>query len=383
MKPSSVKIASFSIVRIIVGVLFIFSGLIKANDPLGLSYKMQEFFEVWHLPGFDPYTLWLSVLMIVFEIVAGVAVLLGWRMKLFSWLLLLLIIFFAFLTGYAVLSGKIKECGCFGDCIPLQAMGSFIKDLFLFVLILYLFVNRQWISTTWSSRTCIAVLGMTIIFSCSFQWYTLHYLPVLDCLAYKKGVNISEKMKPPVGAIPDSTVISFVYQKNGKHVEYTADKLPADFDDSYTFIKRYDKLIRKGNADPSIKDFTLTTVSGNDSTMDILNQPGYKIFIFSRHFRGDGDQGSIGTLYTMAKSRQIPVYIITSSRPEADAFLQTNGLAAMIPVFGCDATAVKTAARVDPTFYLLKKSTIVKKWSPATLDLSLIDLLSLPTQTKE
>src|SRR5664279_1971685 len=89
--------------RLLVGILFIFSGLIKANDPLGLSYKMQEFFEVWNIPFLDSYTLGFSVIMIVFEILAGVAVILGWRMRLFAWLLLLLIIFFSFLTGYACL----------------------------------------------------------------------------------------------------------------------------------------------------------------------------------------------------------------------------------------------------------------------------------------
>src|SRR4029079_4231240 len=97
--------------RIIVGFLFIFSGLIKANDPLGLSYKMQEFFEVWNLQQFYGYTLTLSIVMIAFEIIAGVAVLIGWKMRLFSWLLLLLILFFTFLTGYALFSGKIRECG--------------------------------------------------------------------------------------------------------------------------------------------------------------------------------------------------------------------------------------------------------------------------------
>src|SRR5437016_3413120 len=102
-----------NLARIIVGILFIFSGLVKANDPLGLSYKMQEFFEVWGWDFLNDYTLAFSVLMIAFEIIAGVAVLLGWRMKLFSWLLLLLIIFFTFLTGYAVFSGKIRTCGCF------------------------------------------------------------------------------------------------------------------------------------------------------------------------------------------------------------------------------------------------------------------------------
>ncbi|HTB24025.1 MAG TPA: MauE/DoxX family redox-associated membrane protein, partial [Puia sp.] len=98
--------------RLLVGILFIFSGLVKANDPLGLSYKMQEFFEVWNLAALDTWTLGFSVIMIVFEILAGVAVILGWRMRLFAWLLLLLIIFFSFLTGYAVISGKIRECGC-------------------------------------------------------------------------------------------------------------------------------------------------------------------------------------------------------------------------------------------------------------------------------
>src|SRR5450432_1962687 len=132
-----------STARVIVGVLFIFSGLVKANDPLGLSYKMQEFFEVWKFHWLDNYTLAFSLIMIVFEIIAGVAILLGWRMKLFSWLLLVLIIFFSFLTGYAFLSGKVRECGCFGNCIPLTAGESFTKDIVLLVLILFLFVVRD------------------------------------------------------------------------------------------------------------------------------------------------------------------------------------------------------------------------------------------------
>ena len=137
-----------NITRFIVGLLFIFSGLVKANDPLGLSYKMQEFFEIWNqglakgssffnntLVNFFEYlhghSLALSILMIVFEIIAGLAVLLGWKMKFFSWMLLLLIIFFTFLTGYAYYSGKFTNCGCFGDCIPISPATSFTKDLIL------------------------------------------------------------------------------------------------------------------------------------------------------------------------------------------------------------------------------------------------------------
>ena len=141
-----------NISRIIVGVLFIFSGLVKANDPLGLSYKMQEFFEIWNMHWLNDYTLAFSILMITFEIIAGVAVLVGYKMRLFSWLLLLLIIFFTFLTGYALFSGKVRECGCFGDCIPLTADQSFMKDLFLLVLIIPIFLYSNRIKPALSVR---------------------------------------------------------------------------------------------------------------------------------------------------------------------------------------------------------------------------------------
>ena len=118
-------------------------------------------------------------------------------------------------------------------------------------------------------------------FSFSLQWYVLQHLPVVDCLPYKVGNNIPEKMKIPAGAIPDSTVISFVYESNEKEVEFTADKFPEDFNDStYRFIRRYDKLIRKGNAESSIKDFSLQTVYGNDTTQALLNEDSYQLFLF-------------------------------------------------------------------------------------------------------
>src|SRR5258707_5336049 len=164
-----------SIARVIVGILFIFSGLIKANDPLGLSYKMQEFFEVWNFHWLDNFTLIFSIVMIVFEIVAGVAILLGWRLRLFSWLLLLLIIFFTFLTGYAYLSGKVRECGCFGDCIPLTAGQSFTKDLILLVLIVFLFGVRGRIRPVLYQSGRVAVLVLATLCSFSFQWYLLFH----------------------------------------------------------------------------------------------------------------------------------------------------------------------------------------------------------------
>jgi uncharacterized membrane protein YphA (DoxX/SURF4 family) len=371
--------------RLLVGILFIFSGLIKANDPLGLSYKMQEFFEVWNMPALDAYTLGFSIIMIVFEILAGVAVILGWRMRLFAWLLLLLIIFFSFLTGYAVISGKVRECGCFGNCIPLQAMGSFIKDLILLLLIAILFIYRNEIKSRLSSRSSLIILALTLVFSFTVQWYALRYLPMVDCLPFKKNANIFEKMKPPPGAIPDSSVIRFVYEKNHKTMEYTASELPADLDSSYTFIKRYDKLIRKGNAEPEIKDFSLISSSGSDSTVQILGRPGYQLMLISRSFPQNSrswDKPFL-LLYTLAKSKNIPVILVTSNRTEGENWLNKNALSNDIPVFGCDATAVKTAARADPTLYLLKKASILDKWSYANLDMAIPSIAELPVQPLE
>lgn len=359
-----------AISRVIVGVLFIFSGLIKANDPLGLSYKMQEFFEIWGWNSLNDFTLVFSVLMIAFEIIAGVAVLLGWQMRLFSWLLLLLTIFFTFLTGYALFSGKVRECGCFGDCIPLSAQQSFIKDLILLLLILLIFINRNSIKNYLSSFTSLSILVITTLFSFTFQWYVLKHLPVIDCLPYKIGRNIPEQMKIPAGAIRDSTVISFVYQKQGRQVEFTADKFPDDFNDSsYTFIKRYDKMIRQGNAVVAIKDFALSTVNGNDTTQAILNAPGYAVLVFTKGISEVHPSwlDEFRNIYTNINPKKIPLYFITNDFNNVSGWTDKAAINNVI-ILKCDYVAIKTAARSDPTLYLLQQGNIINKWSYADFD---------------
>src|SRR5690349_19758965 len=186
------------VIQAAVGILFIISGLIKANDPLGLGYKMQEFFELWSnelttghffLKGglvslFDylhQQSLALSIFMITLEIVAGVALLLGWKKNFILWLLLALIVFFTFLTGYAYLSGKFTNCGCFGDCLPITPLTSFLKDVLLLILILFLLAGQRHIAPVFSSRLQTVTLAVTLFLSLGFQWYVLNYLPVADC----------------------------------------------------------------------------------------------------------------------------------------------------------------------------------------------------------
>ena len=369
-----------AITRGLVGVLFIFSGLVKADDPLGLSYKMQEFFDVWNFHLLDHLTLTFSMIMIVFEIVAGVAVLVGWRMRLFSWLLLLLTIFFTFLTAYAYLSGKVRECGCFGDCIPLTAGESFVKDLVLLVLVLFLFVMRSRIRPMWPPMICVTVLVAATLLSFVFQGYVLKHLPAVDCLPYKIHNDIVEKMKAPPGSIPDSTVITMVYRKNGQKVEFDASHFPKDFDDSYTFVSRYDKVVREGNAVPAIKDFVLITEAGVDTTQNVLLAKGYKVFYFVRELNESFASPEFNILLTMAKAKKMPFYLITADYDNVVVRVQQMGIAADVIVLKCDATAIKTAARANPTLYLLKNAVVLGKWSYVDLDKAIPAINELQNQ---
>lgn len=351
-----------TIIRWVVGLLFIFSGLIKANDPLGLSYKMQEFFEAWGMQSFNDYTLILSLIMNVFEVLAGVAIIVGWRIKLFTWLLLLLIIFFTFLTGYAVFSGKIKTCGCFGDCLPLTPIQSFLKDVVLLLLILVLFVNRTKIRSSLKGFVAPLILIITIIVVTGFQSYVLANLPVMDCLPYKQGNNLTEQMRVPEGAVPDSFAITFKYKKNGKVLEFDADHFPEDFDDSYEYIDRFDKLVRKGNATPAISDFNLETLDGNDTTQALFETPEY-VLVFAQNFVNWQNQlDEYNKLKSACEKKNIPVFIVTSS-PDAAKNRVNEAY-----ILRCDNTVIRTAARAKPTYMLMQKVNIVAKESYKNVD---------------
>ncbi len=352
-------------VRLIVGLLFIFSGLVKANDPLGLSYKMQEFFEIWGLHQFHSWTLIMSVLMNAFEIIAGFALILGWRIKLFSWLLLLLITFFTFLTGYTYITGMPKNCGCFGDCLPISSKVSFLKDVALMLLIGFLFGQRENIKLVFGEKKLTALMLLITLGSFGLQWYALKYLPPVDCLPFKKGNNITEKMQMPKNAVPDSTVITFVYKKGGREVEFTADKFPADFNaTTYEFVSRYDKVVRRGrNNEPPIKGFVLSGETDTDSTAFVLEQP-FSILLFIEHFSKAGQswKDSFGKIYSAAKSKNIPVFIITAEPGKAAAELAGTAFKE-VQVFKCDFKVIETAARAPACLYVLEKGTVKGKWS--------------------
>lgn len=343
------------------GLLFIFSGLIKANDPLGLSYKMQEFFEAWNWHSLNNYTLFAALVMNVLEVVAGIAIIIGWQKKFFTWLLLLLIIFFTFLTSYVLFSGKIHACGCFGDCVPLTPIQTFTKDIVLLVLSLLILFNLKKVSPIFSDKLSLMVLVGSFLAVSFLQWYVLKYLPLKDCLPYAKGKNIIEQMKLPKNATPDLYKMVFIYKKDGKQVEFL-DSVPTHVpeDSTYEFVDRKDKLIQKGTGLPNIVDFNLTTIYGNDTTQQVLNATGNSVFVFAKDFHNINHwKTDFETIKTTLQQKHIPLFLVTANAQEATKYFND------VTILLADATAIKTAARVNPTYFLMIEGTVIKKISYA------------------
>ncbi|MFZ1528188.1 MAG: BT_3928 family protein [Ferruginibacter sp.] len=366
-----------NIARIIVGGLFVFSGLIKAIDPLGLAYKMQEFFEAWANSGFlkklmfslNDHALTFSIAMITLEVAVGVALIVGWQRKIMTRVLLLLILFFTFLTAYVLFSGKIRACGCFGDCIPLTPVQTFSKDIVLLLLSLVLVFNWKLIRPLAKPYIAGSIVMASVLATLFLQSYVQKHLPVKDCLPFKPGNDILELRKMPKDAVPDKYDYVFVYEKKGERKEFKVNALP---DSSWKYADRKQILVEKGkNNVPLINDFSFTTSSGNDTTEAILNQSGsyYLLFIQNLDKYPPNWQEDL-EFVRKVMSRGVKIYIITSQRKETEErFSDVGGMKKTgVPVFTCDFTAIKTAARANPTLYLMKGPVIEKKWGWADFD---------------
>jgi len=352
------------LLRIVVGVLFIFSGLVKANDPMGLVYKMNEFFDALHMSFMMPWSFWFSVIMIAFEITCGVAVLIGYSFRLFATLLLLLNLFFTFLTGYALATGKVKECGCFGTCIKISSQATFYKDLILLALSLILFFFRYRVFGLFSKYVNSAIMILTVIFCAGIQWYALEHLPIVDCMPYKVGNNLLMQMKPAANATPDVIQSVFIYEKDGVKKEFTTENYPWQ-DSTWKFVDRKDKVISEGTGQPAIHDFVFTDSDGNDPTQAILSAKGYTFFWFVREpekMRTD-NMDRIHTLIDKSAAAHIPFMVLWSADKDSVAAYQKRWNMANVPFMTLDGTASETGMRTNPGLMLIKDGTVDHKWS--------------------
>ena len=357
--------------RILVGLLFIFSGLIKINDPLGFSYKLEEYFEVFHITFLNNFALSIAVILCSLEIILGFALLIGVRAVSVAWGLLLLIIFFAFLTFYSAYFKVVQTCGCFGDAIPLTPWQSFSKDLVLLLLISVLFVNRRVINPIFNKKTGDQLLIASAVVAVGLGLYTYNFMPVIDFLPYKVGANILDEMKTPPGAKPDEYEITY-HLKNKK----TGDtKVMSDKEYMKTGIWKDNNwvvegtpesvLVKKGFA-PKIQDLAIKDAQGTDYTKEVLSSPFNNLIIVAydlQHTNVEAVRNLNALAITLLQNHNIsavPVLLTSNSPRDAEAFVKANHLVA--EVFYADGVPLKTMVRANPGVFLMKNGTIINKW---------------------
>jgi uncharacterized membrane protein YphA (DoxX/SURF4 family) len=355
--------------RIFVGLLFIFSGLIKINDPLGFSYKLQEYFEVFHITFLNDLALSLAIILCSLEIILGFALLIGVRVRQVAWGLLLLIIFFAFLTFYSAFFKVVQTCGCFGDAIPLTPWQSFSKDLFLLLLIVILFKNRENIDPLFSPKIGDRLLIIAAIVAVCMGLYTYNFMPVFDFLPYKIGVNIPDAMKTPPGALPDEYEQTY-HLKNKKtgdtkvmnDKEYIKSNIWKD--SNWQIVGDPEsRLIKKGYT-PPIVDLTIVDAQRNDYTKELLSNPFYSVVIVAYDLNTT-DVDALSRINALAvnltENFNTHTILLTSNAPqEAEAFAKQHHL--ISEIFYVDEVPLKEMVRASPGILLLKNGTIVNKW---------------------
>lgn len=355
--------------RIAVGLLFIFSGLIKANDPLGFSYKLQEYFEVFHIGFLNGLALSLAIILCAIEMLLGFALLIGTRINTVAWGLLLLIIFFAFLTFYSAFFKVVQTCGCFGDAIPLTPWQSFSKDLVLLVLVLVLFVSRKSIGPLFPKSTENVLLIIAVVFSFGVGLFTYNFLPVIDFLPYKVGANLPDEMKTPPGARPDEYELTYhLKNKATQATKVITDKeyLKSGIwkDNNWEVVGDPEsRLVKKGYT-PKIADLNIADAQGNNYTKDLLDNPFYNLFIVAYDLKHTDEQ-AIGQINALAANLRDnynirTVFLTSASQSEATAFAKAHRLVS--EVFYADEVPLKSMVRANPGVLLLKAGTVINKW---------------------
>ncbi len=360
--------------RAITGSLFIFSGFIKANDPLGFSYKLEEYFEVfkgdtgWALfDSFAHISLELAIFICALEMILGFTLLIGYKVRLTLWLLMLQIIFFTFLTFYSACFNKVTHCGCFGDFIPLKAWQSFWKDIALLFLITILWVTQIHIRPLFVELFSHTISLIALIVAFFIPIYAYNHLPYFDFRPYHKGANILEKMKPGKNYQPPvyETILKYQNLKTGEIKEFTLKNYPWEDTLTWKWVATENKLIKEAVDAPKITDFSIKTLDDVNITDSLLNYPNYQFWIICWNLnKTNTDEEVIAKLkdlHDLAKKDNIPVSIITSSgKDEIESFKAKTKL--NIPFLNADGIVLKTMIRSNPGIILVNHANIIDYW---------------------
>ncbi len=346
--------------RIFVGILFIISGLVKLNDPVGFAFKLEEYFgeTVLNIPFLMPFALALAVITVIIEVILGVMLLVGFKRKFTVWSLLLMIVFFTFLTFYSAYFNKVTDCGCFGDAVPLTPWQSFSKDIVLLVLILILLININLIKPLFSEKTRAIIVAIALLVCVLMGYWVLNHLPIKDFRAYSEGTNITKGMEIPEDAPKSVVEMIFVYDVNGKNTEFT-DKQLTEIPEGATFVSREDKIISQGYV-PPIHDFSIEK-DGFDYTEEMLAEP--KLMMFVSYDLALADKAGLQLLeklYLDAKAKGYKVIGMTASGDEEIASIKKE-YKLTFDYYFCDATTLKTIERANPSIVILNNGVIGQK----------------------
>lgn len=346
--------------RIFVGILFIISGLIKLNDPIGFAFKLEEYFSepVLNLPFLEPLALSISVFMVILEVVLGVMLLVGFKRKFTIWSLLLMIVFFTFLTFYSAYFNKVTDCGCFGDALKLTPWQSFTKDVVLLFFIVILFFNQKLIQPLFKSKVNGIIVIISLVLCCFMGYWVLNHLPIKDFRAYKVGTNIEKDMAFPADAEPAVIEMVFIYEVNGVNKEFNANDLMS-LPEGAKFVDRKDNIISAGYL-PPIHDFTMEK-DDVDHTSAFLAEPKLMLFIsYNLELASDEGLKKLEKLNLEAVAKGYKVIGMTASnKAEIEKIKAKYNFT--FDYYFADATTLKTIERANPSIVILEKGTITQK----------------------
>jgi hypothetical protein len=348
--------------RIIAGAAFLFSGTVKAIDPMGSAYKFNDYFQVFNMGFLSDLALPLAVLLCTVEFIAGFSLITGIMLRRGIELAMLLMLIFTPLTLFLALTNPVSDCGCFGDAVKLTNWQTFWKNIILITCTLILYFNRKKIEGKLSFKTELILISSVSLLFILFSVYNLRYLPVIDFLPYKIGANIMEQMTVPPDAEPDKYNTTFIYEKDGIQKEFDLSNYPAE-DSSWKFVDQKSVLIEKGYQ-PPIHDFSLTTPDGEDQTEQVLLKDGATLLMIVKKMseadREHLDEGFSAGRFCM--NNGIGFYVLTASGVDEIAAHDSD-----LSYFNVDETTLKTMVRSNPGYILLEDGTITGKWSWASL----------------
>ncbi|MGB0885728.1 MAG: BT_3928 family protein [Chitinophagales bacterium] len=345
------------------GALFIFSAAVKAIDPLGTAYKMGEYFEELNLAFLHPLSLTFSVVMIVLELALALALIFAYKKQITLGLLFAMNIFFTFLTGYTTITGKVTDCGCFGDFLKLEPQQSFYKDIFLIFILIIIYFGRDKIKEVFTgSKSLFIVLAASFVFLI-FNFSNFYFdIPMVDFRPYAIGNDINEQRIE----IPDQLDYGFKFKNEstgetkrvemGEYGKYNAD--PA-----WKFTGEQDNIVLKKGVEAKINNFGAFDRNGDDNTDDILSYEGYSIWILTKTIsETDIDAWkNIKALETFTKANNHRIFAFSASvYAETDVFKKENNLS--LDFYEADDIFIKTVVRANPGIVLLKNGKVQAKW---------------------